>query len=529
EHLGGYSCRFDEFGHLLWRPLGAGVTVLAHDVREGAPGARVVLLRLDALATVFGFGAVAALSAWLYLAAPPLGGAVVGVALLLAGKAFLNFSQVGASYVPALALLSLGLLLLWRAAERERGRAPRALAGGCALSLSVLFWAPFALAVPGALLSALVLRGASRRVVAATLHATAGAAVTGAAALSWAAWELRLGSVAELREWMGDASHGIDLIGGAPRAVIGLARSVVHLGDLGTTVKRYLLSDPLAPASLGDVLGLDLALLAAFYAFALACVVLAARSGFGRGALGMFLLTAGPVGWFAVSWQGGDLERYLPLLPALCLTAAVGFSNGERYRTVRLGAWAFLALVLVVNANQMLTWRLRAAQADVRERLEAAADPDRPRVLVVVTHQDPLWQLGRNHPQALDPYPGTAVAYLLLPGTPQVETWRESFAARALWAWEEGVEMRLSERLLAETPTAGADWIEGDDPRVGWADVRGFVATLDVDRERGASGDGFVRLDENPENRARLEEAAARLGAAGGVAPPCRFPPRAAP
>src|SRR5262249_1855457 len=60
------------------------------------------------------------------------------------------------------------------------------------------------------------------------------------------------------------------------------------------------------------------------------------------------------------------------------------------------------------------------------------------------------------------------------------------------WAWDSGGDVWLSRRLLAEAPPPEGAWVEGDDARVSWAEIRRFFSNLDVGQAVGGE-DGFVR------------------------------------
>src|SRR5262249_28048278 len=84
-----------------------------------------------------------------------LTGILLTVAFVITSEAFINFSQTGTSYIPALAL-SLTALDLVDVGYTLPSR-NHCIAGGVVLALSVGFWFPFVLAVPGVLLAPLVL------------------------------------------------------------------------------------------------------------------------------------------------------------------------------------------------------------------------------------------------------------------------------------------------------------------------------------------------------------------------------------
>jgi len=529
QHLESFSCGFYEPGHLLWRPLGLALTVLTRDVSGGGELYPTALGALTHLSVFFSFLCVGFGAAWLYGILPTLGGALVGLLFLVSGHAFVNFSQVGASYVPALAFLILGMFLLAEARGRRRRGLLLAALAGLAFTASVFLWGPFLLALPAGVLSAALLKGWSKRGLTQATVAAGASAASAAMILTWVMWELRLGSMQEFALWAGSASHGIDRIGGLPRAVMGFARSQVYLGDVGTVVKQYLLRDPMASVGLKDLFTGELALFGLFYLFMALCIAAAAYRAPGRRHLALLALAGAPVGYFAISWQGGDLERYMPLLPALAAVAGAAYSNMERKAWARLIMVGCLVVFAAANGRAMLNRQVERHRAEAEARLHEALSPNEPTVLVVATHQDEIWQAIWNYPDLLAPYPGSTVTYLLLPGTAQVEGWRASFAERVLRAWRAGKEIRISGRLFAPDPQPGWGWTEGEDSRLAWEDVVDFIGSFDAEAPASPAQDRFFTLPESQANRARILALAEpdttsledRIRA-------CSFPPRRA-
>lgn len=504
QHIESFSCGFYEPGHLLWRPLGFALAVATRSISGGGDLYPTALGALTHLSIFFSLLCVGFGAAWLYGITPTLGGALFGLFFLVLGNAFVNFSQVGASYVPALAFLILGMFLLAEAHGRQRRGLLMAALAGLAFTASVFLWGPFLLALPAGVLSAAFLKGWSKRALTQATVAAGASAAWAVMILTWVMWELRLGSMQEFALWAGSASHGIDLVGGLPRAVMGFARSQVYMGNVGTLVKQYLLGNPMAPVGLKDLFTGELALFALFYLFMALCIAASAYRAQGRRYLALLALASAPVGYFAISWQGGDLERYLPLLPALVLVVGAAYSNMEGKAWARLIMVTCLVLFAAANGRAMLNSQVERHRAETEARLRGALSPNEPTVLVVATHQDEIWQASWNYPNLLAPYPGSTVMYLLLPGTSQVEGWRESFAERVLRAWRAGKEIRISGRLLAPHPQPGWGWTEGEDPRLAWEDVAAFIGSFDAEAPASPASDGFFTLPESQTNRARI-------------------------
>jgi hypothetical protein len=63
----------------------------------------------------------------------------------------------------------------------------------------------------------------------------------------------------------------------------------------------------------------------------------------------------------------------------------------------------------------------------------------------------------------------------------------------------------LSQRLKARQPPPDSTWVEGDDPRLSWQEVRTFFSELETTDVVGGE-DGFVKLARSPANEQALAE-----------------------
>src|SRR6185312_4759268 len=128
--------------------------------------------------------------------------------------------------------------------EDSSTSARAALLPAVAFAAAVLFWFPMVLAIPAAALSVLLLGGdTQRRRRTAALVCTYAGAITIVSYLV-VAYLANVRTVPEMRAWIMSSGHGISGIGGASRAVVGFARSLVETGRLGLVMKRHLLGDP---------------------------------------------------------------------------------------------------------------------------------------------------------------------------------------------------------------------------------------------------------------------------------------------
>lgn len=523
------DCFFLEFGHLLWRPSGYGLTVVTGGwaaLQASTVPWLPVLARLDALVWMAGLVAVVALAAWLHRVTGSATAALSGVAVVIFAKVFLNHAQTGNSYIPALACFALALWVAGVGATPARRGAASVLAG-VALAGSMLYWATFVLAAPAALLLPLLLTDDRRATWRWIMLSAVTCGVVMLGVYAWAAAALGLHTVAELRTWVAESGHGI-AYGGVGRAAIGLARFLVDVGDYGTQVKRHLLPDPYNPVTRGDLFNFKLARFIGAYLFAFLCVALAWRAPGGRRAIVFFSVSLVPVVMFGVAWQGGDMERYLSALPAIALVVARATQAPSVPRALRLAVVAGLVAIAVVNGSALSNPTVERARDASFRRLDDMPDAVPGRDLFVVSHwQDPLMAAVRNDPFDARVRAGLTLYPLLTPGAAGVERWREQLEARVSDAWARGAGVWVSRRLLAERPASDWGWNEGEDPRASWRDLHRYFAGFTYDGDSAPVGREFLLLPATPENRTRLATAeasaeAAPARAAGQRAPSCR-------
>ena len=497
----GQYCNYLEPGHLLWRPSGA-VMLDAFDTAQAGQQTDTVLrtsqVQLGWLAWVAGLITIVACATWLQRRIGNMAATFFGVAVVLLSKAFINYAQVGASYMPALALLMVAVLLL----SEEDGTPVRSIAAGACLGLSVLYWGTFVVALPAALAAPMIFGRNARDGFRNTVWAGLGGVTVAIISAVWVARSLGMDSASDLAAWAGTADHGI-ATGGLPRAVLGFARSYVETGDYGRIVKRFLLADPADPVPMRALFGFPMLGILGFYGGMLFMLVLAFRHRDRNRLLAFFACNALAVAAFAIFWQGGDLERYLPLVPGVALLAATAFSAG----TLASRRVLVLLVVLMVIPNA-LTLGVPAVRAE-RDRLRSTTrdfeTPDRP--MLVFSHwQDERVQFYRNYPPGAAPL-SYRPYHLLTPGNNSVLDWKPRAARRILSAWDNGTRVFVSERLVAEEPRPGWGWVEGDDLRVRWRDLHDFFSAFAYGgaARGGVAGDGFLALAPTPENRSLLE------------------------
>lgn len=508
--------QFWEFGHLLWRPGGWLLVQVAAPLTGLLPGldaraeATLVLVACNWLAGLAAVLLLFDLTRRLTGSAWAAGGAAI---TFLGSHAVLNFAQSGAPYMPGLTLLLLGLGVLARDGRNPDRSWRTALCAGTALAGSLCTWFVYAGAMPGALAAPLFFFGTGKPYRRLVLRTTLFLILATCLAYGAALVPAGLRSPGAVLSWIaaaGGEEHMRVSVSGAPRAVLGVPRSVLNLGEDGALFKRFLLHDPLNPVSLPELFRHSLLKMIAVYLLLGGLIALQWRSPGGRRLLGFLALSAAPALGFAALCDGGAYERCMPFFPALFLCLAGVLAERPR-RWAPLLAPGLAAALFLNNGGALAIPVLRAREERIVHRITDLLPLLGPEsVLLTLTPQDELSALPRDFPFApINAGSRLHVVPVLFPNTYQVPAWQEGFARQVHSVWDRGGEVWIACRMQRERPLPQWNWVEGDDERLVWSDLRAFFSRLETDRESGGD-DGFRRLAPSARNAAFLETLASR-------------------
>ena len=490
-----------DFGHLLWRPLGLLLLKVFTPVSslvvgpDPAYNVRILLMWVNYLAGLLSAVLLYALidrltgRRWL--------GVLVSVFFILS-HGFLNFAQGASSYIAGLAFVMVALYLLLK---NKDGPSPLAAIGaGLACTAAVTLWALYILVIPGVILAPLVLFGPGRTMKASILRASVSFIVASAIAFIVVMAAAGVNTPSEVLEFIAASSHGIHTSGLA-RMVFGFPRSFIHMGNDGILFKRFLLNDPFNPVTAVDLVRLSLWKLALFYlAFGATLIgLLVARS---RRMLVWLSIAALPLLLFAIKFDGGAIERYIPIYPAIFIALAWVLSDRRLPRLLKIVPVLFFGFAVLVNSFVMARVVLDRQKQTTEARISAVIPQLRPNSWVVTSHlQDDLVNFQISFPfEPVNRHNSYHVYPLLVLNSDQAGRWREEFAARMLEAWNRGGDAWISARLFSPKPAAAWNWVEGDDPRVRWEHLHVFFTQFDTGPVAGGA-DGFVRLENSERNR----------------------------
>jgi hypothetical protein len=309
-------------------------------------------------------------------------------------------------------------------------------------------------------------------------------ALVGLLLYSAVAIQLGIRNVHGFVSWAEASSHGA-VISGGTRVVFGLARSFTAVGD-GVAFKRFLHRDPYNPVHLWHVFGLAFWQIVLFYVFLASVLGGLARSVEGRRALWQLLATSLPVLGFALAWQGSDLERYLPLFPSLILAIGLGLRN-VRFLSPTAGVVCLFVISLVV-ANLTV---LSAAGRERRRReltgtITSLNEFLPPESLVLLPPMHQLWRIYWDFPEALPlAQHQLKLQWLVTLGSSDTPQWRTRACSQIARRWSRQIPVVLESSLLQDSPKQASAWVEGDDPRVRWRDIRAFTSELEIGNRVG--------------------------------------------
>lgn len=504
---------FWEFGHLLWRPLGYVLfRVSAPLTRQFVgqdPQASATLVLLS-LSWISGLVSVLSLYGLLNRMCRKKWPVVITVLGFIGAQAFLNYFHTGTPYIPGLSLVLLSMYLLVAQGNKDKPRFLVAVLAGASLAGAGLLWFPYVLAIPAALLTPLLLFGFSKQRLKLALLAAIAGAMIGAAVYFAVMAHIGVHNVQEFRVWLektsrstaGSSNRGIS------KAIFGFARSFINMGNDGQLFKRFLLHDPFNPVSVWNLVTLSLWKLLAFYLFLSFVLLSLITSTNGRRLLVLLMINVLPVIAFAVYWQGGDPERYLPLYPLLFIAVAWALDSDQVKRLFKIPLVLFVLAMIVTNGVMLARVRLNRQQQAAAGRISELSGMLKPHSWVFAANwQDDLVNFNRSFPlNPVNRNNNLIIGALISPGEPEVARWQQEFSTRAESIWANGGDVWISRRLLSERPRPEWNWVEGDDPRISWTDLYRYASRLELGQSVGGD-DGFVLLAPSEQNRKVMGEA----------------------
>ena len=506
-HEFGTNWVFWDFRHLLWRPLG---WLIFHVLKpwtvgnDESDGRREIVIVFLTINWICGLAALLLTRSLVHRFSLRRFPEFLSTACFLFSLAFLNYIHSGSSYIPGLACLLLGLYEIVQAGDSPSASGP--LKAALALALAVCLWFPYVFAVPGALLLPTLIPSFKAKPWPFTLWTTLICLVFGVAGYGTVLAHLGIHTVGGAREWIQSESKDVGSVPGSARAVFGFARSFLDMGADAVLFKRFMVHDRYNPVTPFQLFRLSLWKLALFYIFLASILAQLFRSRTGRNILSFFLISAAPTFIFGLLWRGGDVERYLPLYPALFIAMAFALSEKKKANYLKWISGAFLVACMISNLAVTSGVTLAKQRSQMAARLQDLLPRLTPntRVVVVDIHDDAV-NFARTFP--LDPINRThkGVFYPAInSGTAQTCHWQRDLSKTALEVWQEGGQLWISKRLIEKAPERGWNWVDGSDPCVNWGSVSNLFSQVDLGDSVGGA-DGFALLLPTKKNAELLD------------------------
>jgi len=246
----------------------------------------------------------------------------------------------------------------------------------------------------------------------------------------------------------GSANKGIS------KTIFGFARSFINMGNDGMLFKRFLLHDPFNPVTILDLVRLSLWKLLAFYFFLFFILLGLVTTINGRRMLVLLMINVLPVIAFAIYWQGGDPERYLPLYPLLFITLGWALDSDQVRRLFKYPLVLFIVAMIATNGVMMAKVRLNRQQEGAAARISELSRMLKPNSWIFTANwQDDLVNFNRSFPlNPVNRNSNLRIGALITPGEPEVARWQQEFATRTQSIWSNGGDVWISRWFFYERP-----------------------------------------------------------------------------
>jgi hypothetical protein len=505
---------FWDFGHVLWRPMGYVVwRCFGGPLATLCGGDRLLAagVALIALSIVAGLAGVVYM--FLFAANTTRSPFVAAITTIgyLSTNAILHYQLTGMSYVAGLACQIAGLYYLHCSIAEGRLTLFRGAVSGLLFALSVVIWFPYALSALGVSCYAACVReseeGPGIRQRSSLLAGLAGG--TAAVVMLVYGCALLAGhhtSIESVSQWIAQSRYDKLPNRGILRMLGSVPRGFLSLGSEPTEWKRMFFEHRLL--SLGGLLRSGIWKVAWVYLTLTVSVFVLGRSSWGRRHLVCLLATVVPLAIFAAFlFEATPPERYMPAFPLLFLGFSWIMADPRSGRTAKGILPLFFASALAVNLTALSRFSEPADLETGRMRVQALNGRVSPNDWILIqSYQDPVMVFVNARP--FSPLSKNRfLFYVAVPwGSAHPELWPRHLAGRVHAAWENGGQAWITDRFLANAPDPAWEWVEGDDPRIRWADFHAFVEKLDLGNAFGGT-DGFSEILRTNRNQALLDAA----------------------
>lgn len=495
------AVRLLDFGHVIWRPMGAWMTGAPAHADDPALRRQIALHLVHFNLVMAALSAAAMWELLRLIKGIHVGGALLSCCAFLATNGFILLSRAGTAWLAGLTCLLIACCFALQASRRDSWKL--AICGALFLATSILFWVPYVLSAGTVACASLLVweeGNARRRLLISAWRILPLAALLTIGAFAAAIVARHISTPGQLMEWVRSAGHGEDRDRQWLRMLFGLPRSFFIMGDDGVLWKQFLFHDPYAGVGWAEIIRASVWKLTLFYATAGVALLYVARRW--RGLLFWALSAIVPTLALAMAFEAGSVERYLALYPVVFVVFAWMLSQRDAL-PARVLIIIFCGALIVTNLWANFKPRVDRDRARSLARvgtITAAHEPaNRTLTVYTLNIRDDLETLYDPSDRSLDHVP---VVLPMIPTLgPEIANWRGLFGQRMLTTWNQGGEVWITKRAWADKPLREWNWVEGDDWRVHWKDFRAVLSHFQIDAQAGGT-DGFNRIADTPENRA---------------------------
>jgi hypothetical protein len=121
-----------------------------------------------------------------------------------------------------------------------------------------------------------------------------------------------------------------------------------------------------------------------------------------------------------------------------------------------------------------------------------------------IVQDDPIAQFKYRIHNYTDHVPNLHIEGIVGLNSASADFWKQIFAERVDSLWLRKGDIWIRTDVLARKPKAESDWVERQDPRIGWADIYVFFTVFDFEYPLPQDS-SLARLPQTPRNKAIID------------------------
>lgn len=486
-----------ESSHLLWRPMFVVVSYVLHFLFGVTYSYQNIVLAMYFTCLISGVICVYLVYciAKKVFQATSVTLPVFASSMFACSVTFLNYSQTATSYVFALSLFLLSVLISYPVDDRSVSWISMFFIA-LSLSISAAMWLPFIVCIPIVATMPMMVRGFSGKdfkffvLIGVLCSSLLVVLFVGASYLNGCR------DIDSVLRWFVSGGSGKGHPG-ILKAVFGIVNSFVEMGDFGKVVKKIIIDGVFTKRSMLEVLSWQMLVFALFYVVLFGAIFVIYFSKSKK--VSVFLLISViifnlPV---AIMFDAGSSERYLVIAPFffLCVTDVL-FSDNKRfaYSFMRCVIFLFLATCFYSSMQTLNAKQLHKEELLTLERLrDVSRYINKNDTIFVANYADPVFDIAKGmmtSPYRI--YSNLPVSPITGVAIPKGASFKNILKIKIDKALLKGGNIYVSKRLLSDKPKQGWGWVDGDSISGSWSDVASIFKQYDYCSD--TIDDGFYFL-----------------------------------